>query len=126
MKSTLIAACVATSLLFTTTLAIGEAERPGSAGGYSAVSVTNPAVLAAAAFAITAEQPLRPPPGLPTAKLELVKILSAQAQVVAGLNYRLKLKVRVNGIERLAEVVVWWQAWRTPDPYRLTAWNWSW
>lgn len=126
MKSTLIAICVATSLLFTTTLAIGEAERPGNAGGYSAVSVTDPAVRAAAAFAITAEQPLRPPPGLPTAKLELVKILSAQAQVVAGLNYRLRLKVRVNGVERLAEVVVWWQAWRTPDPYRLTAWNWSW
>ena len=57
--------------------------------------------------------------------LELVRILSAQEQVVAGMNYRLKLRVKLNGAEKDAEAVVWWQAWREPEPYRLTSWRWE-
>lgn len=62
--------------------------------------------------------------GQPT-KLELVKILGAEEQVVAGMNYRLTLKVTVNGTEKQAEAVVWWQAWRKPAPYELTSWKWE-
>jgi hypothetical protein len=58
-------------------------------------------------------------------KLELSKILGAEQQVVAGMNYRLKLRVRVNGNEKQAEAIVWWQSWRKPDPYQLTSWKWN-
>jgi hypothetical protein len=41
------------------------------------------------------------------------------------MNYRLRLKVKVNGREKEGEAVVWWQAWRTPQPYQLTSWQWK-
>ena len=59
------------------------------------------------------------------ARLELIKILRAEEQVVAGMNYRLTLKVKVNGKEKQADAVVWWQNWRKPNPYELTSWRWS-
>ena len=61
---------------------------------------------------------------IPT-RLMLVKILSTQRQVVAGINFCLKLKVRVNGKSKVAEAIVWWQAWSKPEPYRLTSWKWK-
>jgi len=95
-------------------------------GGSSATSVTKKEVVAASSFAIKAEQKaLREKKDSPAAKLELVRILSAEEQVVAGMNYRLKLKVKLDGKEKEAEAVVWWQAWRTPDPYQLTSWDWK-
>jgi len=95
-------------------------------GGYSQVPVTDKEVAAAADFAVGAQQ--KAMQDLKTdkdGKLELVKILDAEQQVVAGVNYRLKLLVKVNDKEKQAEVVVWWQAWRKPDPYQLTSWKWS-
>jgi hypothetical protein len=38
-------------------------------------------------------------------RLELVQILQAEQQVVAGMNCRLTLKVKVNGKERTAAAV---------------------
>jgi len=90
-------------------------------GGYSATSVTNAEVVAAAAFAIKAAEEKD---GQLT-KLTLVEILSVRQQVVAGMNFRLKLKVTLNGEEKEAEAVVWWQAWRKPNPYKLTSWEWK-
>lgn len=109
------------------------AARPGEArdqaslvGGYAAASVTAAEVVAAAEFAVAAEaKALQEKKDAPPPKLELVRILGAQQQVVAGMNYRLTLKVKLNGVDREAEAVVWWQAWRTPDPYQLTAWTWK-
>ena len=94
-------------------------------GGFSKASVTDKEVVDAAAFAIKAQQKamqkaMSPQPG----RVELVKILEAHQQVVAGMKYRLKLEVKVDGKEKQAETVVWWQAWRKPDPYRLTSWKW--
>lgn len=57
-------------------------------------------------------------------RLELVQIVGAERQVVAGMNYRLTLKVLLNGEARLAEAVVWRQAWRKPRPDQLTSWIW--
>lgn len=95
-------------------------------GGVSPGSVTDNNVIAAAAFAVTAQEKAMQNKDDPKpAKLKLVKILSAQQQVVAGMNFRLKLKVSVNGENKEAEAVVWWQAWRKPDPYRLTSWKWE-
>ncbi len=92
-------------------------------GSYAAVPVNQSEVTHAAAFAIEAEQQALKAAGQP-ASLELVSVLSVQQQVVAGVNYRLSLKVKRNGQEQLADAVVWWQTWRQPDPYRLTSWAW--
>ena len=63
--------------------------------------------------------------GDPAASLTLVKILAASQQVVAGMNYRMDLKVKAGGVEREAEAIVWWQAWNRQTPYRLTSWAWK-
>lgn len=56
--------------------------------------------------------------------LKLVSIVSAEQQVVAGMNYRLRLRVKLDGKLRDAGAVVWWQSWRKPEAYRLTEWTW--
>ena len=95
----------------------------GKPGGYTAAAVTNQEVVAAAQFAI-ATQAKTLQQDAPTARLELASIQQAEQQVVAGMNYRLRLKVRHDGAEKLVEAVVWWQAWSQEEPYRLTAWTW--
>ena len=72
-------------------------------GGYSEASVTNTEVVAAAQFAVNALAAM--PERMPD--ITLVEILSAGQQVVAGMNYRLRLKLKVDGKERDVEVVVW-------------------
>jgi hypothetical protein len=68
---------------------------------------------------------MRDPKSGKTYKLELVRILSAERQNVAGKNYKLKLRVKLNGEVKEAEAVVWWQSWRKPEPYYLSVWRWS-
>lgn len=96
----------------------GLAQEP-MPGGYAAAAVTDQQVIRAASFAIKAQEKVS------GKTLELIKILEAKSQVVAGMNYRLKLKVRMNGKVRTAEAIVWWQAWRKPEPYQLTSWKWK-
>lgn len=126
MKTKYILICTAAVLLFTAACPITGLAQQSRLGGYATASVTNKEVVAAAAFAIKAQQNAmqekmdKDPP-----KLELVTIMKAEQQVVAGMNYRLKLNVKLNGNERTAEAIVWWQAWRKPDPYRLTSWTWK-
>ena len=86
---------------------IGTAQ-PSSAedhlvGGYAEVAATNAQGVAAAEFAVRtlAAMPDRP------AAMSLVEVLSAQRQVVAGTNYRLRMKVKVDGTDKEVEVVVW-------------------
>ncbi len=115
-----------TFILFVTSCIIAGCAQEPMVGGFNKASVTGKEVLAAAAFAIkTQEKAMQAPKGGQSTKLELVKILGAEEQVVAGINYQLNLKVKVNGKEKQAEAVVWWQAWRKPDPYQLTSWIWS-
>ena len=49
----------------------------------------------------------------------------AEEQVVTGMNYRLKLKVTLDGQEKSAVAVVRWQAWNEKTPYTLTSWDWQ-
>lgn len=117
--------CIATVLtvlvvLVTACSFMGQAQQPIS-GGYTTAAVISNDVIRAASFAIKAQEKASEK----TSKLELVKILQAESQVVAGVNYRLKLQVRLNGSEKTAEAIVWWQAWRKPDPYQLRSWNWK-
>ncbi len=122
MRHTLIAACV----LFATSGLLGCFSQHPMVGGYSALSVTNKEVIDAAAFAVKIQQKvMQHQEGEPPAKLDLTAIEGAEQQVVAGMNYRLMLKVKVDGVEKDAETVVWWQPWRKPEPYQLTLWNWK-
>jgi hypothetical protein len=114
----------ASLLLATTCVTASRAQEP--VGGYRAVGVTSKEVIDAAAFAVRAQQKaMQDRQGGATARLELHAIERAERQVVAGMNYRLRLKVKVNGREKEGEAVVWWQAWRTPQPYQLTSWQWK-
>jgi hypothetical protein len=124
MKTILISACIVGSILLAGCATAGRTQPP-LLGGYAAAAVTDKQVSAAADFAVKAEEKaMRAGKDAQPATLALIKILDAQQQVVAGMNYRLRLKVRLNGEEREADAVVWWQAWRVPDPYELTSWNW--
>jgi len=104
-------------------------------GGFAVVSTTEREVKSAAAFAVKAQQtalrkesvglddPKAKPQPIP--RLALVRIVAAEHQVVAGMNYRLQLRVTLDGEEKTADALVWWQAWRKPEPYQLTCWTWK-
>ena len=104
-------------------------------GGFAVVSTTEREVKSAAAFAVKAQQtalrkesvglddPKAKPQPIP--RLALVRIVAAENQVVAGMNYRLQLRVTLDGEEKTADALVWWQAWRKPEPYQLTSWTWK-
>lgn len=93
-------------------------------GGYRRASVTDKEVRTAAAFAINAQsEAMRRLDDRQPGQLLLLKILRAEQQMVAGMNYRLTLRVRQGRSERTAETIVWRQPWR-PNPYQVTSWNW--
>ncbi|MDB6137025.1 MAG: proteinase inhibitor cystatin [Verrucomicrobiaceae bacterium] len=93
-------------------------------GTYIATDVKGKEVPPAAAFAVAAEaRALQPNDAHPA--LTLVKIVAAEQQVVAGMNFKLTLTVTQDGKEKTAVATVWWQSWRKPDPYRLTGWEWK-
>lgn len=122
MKRRIILLCILFSTFFIVAC-IAQQSRPG---GYFKASTTQKEVVDAAAFAIKSqEKAMHDEKGGQPTNLELVRILSAEEQVVAGMNYRLTLKVTVNGTEKEAEAIVWWQAWRKPVPYELTSWKWK-
>lgn len=122
MRRTFIAACI----LFATSRVIACFAEEPKPGGYSTIAVTNKEVIDASDFAVKIQQKgMQHPKGEPPAKLELTAIIGAEQQVVAGMNYRLRLKVKVDGIEKEAEAVVWLQTWRKPEPYQLASWNWK-
>lgn len=95
-------------------------------GGYTEAAVTDNDVIKAAEFAINAQsETIQQLSDQQPRKLQLLKILRVEQQVVAGANYRLTLSVKEDGNpQRTAEAIVWWQAWR-PNPYELTSWTWK-
>jgi hypothetical protein len=117
-------ACLALSLLVIGSILFGAGQPSAAAehlvGGYSEVSTTNEQVIAAAKFAVTtfasakhdAEMRLDGIPG---------GILKAEQQVVAGINYRLRLKVKAKGTIREADAVVWR---KLSGEHQLTSWTW--
>jgi hypothetical protein len=93
------------------------------AGGYSDVSVTDIRVVSSAEFAIKEEEKaIREINSTPSLKLTLVKIISVQQQVVAGTNFRLKMKVTINNSEKLVEAVVFQ---KLTNERELTSWEWK-
>lgn len=127
MKNTMMVVGLAVLLLVGAAGVSTSRAGENKVGGYATADVTDKQVVATADFAVKAiSQALAEKHDAAAGKLELVKIVSAQQQVVAGMNYRLVLQLKVaDGKEKTAEAVVWWQAWRTPDPYQLSSWQWQ-
>lgn len=78
----------------------GDARHPLT-GGFSEAPVTGEEVVEAALFAAGEMDDL----GYPGAALS--EIVSAEQQVVSGINYRLLLEIESGGRKHLAEAVVW-------------------
>ncbi|HYJ46251.1 MAG TPA: cystatin domain-containing protein [Pyrinomonadaceae bacterium] len=98
-------------------------DKPPIVGGYSKVATNNPAVEAAAEFAVSEQKRKQGGP------LSLTEIKRAERQVVAGTNYRLCLNVKAGdeddaGVEAWdVEAVVFEKLPRAPgNKYKLTSW----
>jgi hypothetical protein len=93
---------------------IAQAQEPPIAGGYSETSISDPEVVSAARYAVRAQgQKQRAP-------ISLVSIRSAEVQVVAGLNYRLGLSVKINGRAQDVTAVVYRNL---KQQYSLSTWE---
>ncbi|MCX7885993.1 MAG: cystatin domain-containing protein [Verrucomicrobiae bacterium] len=105
-------------------VACSAAQVPGPVvGGVSPASASDEDVVAAARFAVKEQQKLmRQSKETARARLALVKIESAQRQVVAGLNFKLELKVRADKEQKCAEAIVYRDL---SGKLRLTSWNWK-
>jgi hypothetical protein len=116
MKKSLLKTLIAASLVyvFTNAGAVSARQTPPVAGGYSEVGANDPGVLRAARFA-TREEGRR----LGRA-VSLVAVRRAEQQVVAGLNYRLRLSVQIGGRAREADAVVYQNL---KGAYSLTSWE---
>lgn len=70
-------------------------------GGYSKADVKDKEVVDAAQFAVR-EQAKKT-----KSKIELIKVVRADRQVVAGMNYKLRLEIKTGDQLSLVNVVVW-------------------
>jgi hypothetical protein len=82
-------------------MAAVSAQQVPVAGGYADAPNDDPEVVSAAGYAVRAQGRKQ------GARLSLVAIEHAEVQVVAGLNYRLRLRVRIGGRPRNAVAVVY-------------------
>ena len=83
-------------------------------GGWSETEVDNPEVLKATKFAVAERS------GDMNMVIELVEILNAEQQVVAGMNYLMTLKVKEDGEEKTVLAKVWR---KLDGEYELTEWS---
>ncbi len=89
------------------------------AGSYTKAETDDSEVAAAANFAVKARQKaLRKTDK--DANVSLTEITSASKQVVAGINYKMRLKVNINYKDQVVEVVVWK---KLSDEYELSSWR---
>ncbi|MEP7071913.1 MAG: cystatin domain-containing protein [Verrucomicrobiota bacterium] len=108
MKSTLVLA-IAAVVVFGP---IASAGRPGS---YQTTSPAKQEIQAAASFAVAQESKTE------GGKLELTKVVQSSQQVVAGMNYQLRMQVLRQGKEVMAEAIVF----RGLDShFELKSWRW--
>ncbi len=96
------------TLLLLAIVPITHGQQPPIAGGFSQALITDTEVLIAAKFAVAAHDP----------KLTLQYITAAEQQVVAGINYKLKLTTSDG---RKAAAVVWR---KLDSSHELTSWRW--
>lgn len=112
-----------TITLFLAALSLAGPAWAMKPGGWSKVAVTDKGVVAAAAFAVQAKRAAMQRDG-DQVQLELEAIEEAEQQVVAGMNYRVKLKVSSGGLPRTAVAVVWVREWLdAAERNQLTSWE---
>ena len=85
-------------------------------GGYTKIAVDDKEVIKAASFAIKTQESILDR----DTKITLVEISRASRQVVAGMNYKMLLKVKVGDKEEIVEAVVWNQL---SVEYALISWK---
>jgi hypothetical protein len=85
-------------------------------GGWSPIVVDDARVKLAARQAVDAQA------SIDGTELTLVAIEDAQRQVVAGINYQLKLSVKKGDRQQRANATVWG---KLNGSYELTAWAWE-
>src|SRR5215212_9078144 len=90
-----------------------SAQQVPIAGGYAEASSNDPQVVAAARYATRAQQRKQ------GALISLTGIEGAEVQVVAGINYRLRLRVKVKGRSENVTAVVYKNL---KQRYSLTSW----
>ena len=89
-------------------------QEPPMGGGYQKVSTDDAEVASAARFAINTERRKR------GTRISLVGVENAERQVVAGMNYRLCLRVKSRGKVRNVTTVVYKNL---KQKYSLTSWE---
>jgi len=115
MKNILVIAILLVAFAFVSIHAFDVLAQPAQiAGGYSEASKTDPEVLSAARFAIKQERRKL------GRHLSLISIERAEVQVVAGLNYRLCLKLKIKGKTQEATAVVYKNL---KQKYSLSSWD---
>jgi|SRR5918912_1678695 hypothetical protein len=96
-----------------------QQRKPPILGGYKEISTDDPAVQAAAEFAVNKQGENQ------SVTIKLVSVEKAESQVVAGRNFRLCLKVEVNDDSAESETeevkVVVYQ--NLKQEYSLTSWD---
>lgn len=97
-------------------LAFVPVSQAQQVGTYVLASTQNKEVLKAVKFAVTTEQQKS------GKRLTFKSILQAQTQVVAGLNYKVCLKVKEQGKVKTAEAVIYKNL---QNAYELTSWEWK-
>jgi hypothetical protein len=113
MRKSLLAASAA-ALLCAVFVNASARQTPPLAGGYSDASVREAQVLEAARFAVREESRRE------GRRVSLVAVRGAEKQVVAGLNYRLRMRVRAGGRARDVTAVVYRNL---KGVYSLTSWD---
>ena len=89
-------------------------QSPPQVGGYQAAPKTDPAIVAAAKAAVSERQQKE------GGDLTLVSIKRAETQLVAGINYRLCLKVKAKDKSQTVTVVI---NKTLDDKYSITSWE---
>jgi hypothetical protein len=113
MRKSLLAA-LAAAMLCVVFVNASARQTPPLAGGYSDASVRESRVVEAARFAVREESSRE------GRRVSLVAVRRAEKQVVAGLNYRLRLSVRAGGRARDVTAVVYRNL---KGAYSLTSWE---
>ena len=103
MKSSLLRSAVMTAILSAVFVVAANAQTEPMTGGYSNISVTSAEATSAAAVAVKRHASLHTKD-----KVTLVRILKAEQQVVAGMNYRICMIVKNRrGVLRTVTAVVY-------------------
>jgi hypothetical protein len=93
---------------------VGAVGQGPTVGGFRAVAVNDPEVTAAARFAVGAQGESD------GTAIDLVSVLAAERQTVAGANYRLCLEVEVDGAAQTVKALVFKNLQRQ---YQLRSWE---